>query len=171
MGILGKRRDTGAKSVPAQTEPTEVALWPGRRDRADEVAKAAGIGVIRIRCHTTTWDYLQEETKQQHKRQIRRHPEAFRPATGDEITTSAEGVVTVPLGGSSLAAILDWCFEVQGILYTDLERGIGRRVGRAISGALENLAAARGQGDPAAVIWLDDRIAAADAGDSASAQP
>ncbi|MER6499243.1 hypothetical protein ABT218_07590 [Streptomyces sp. NPDC001455] len=161
MGILGKRRGNGdTRNVPVQAEPTNVAVWPGKRGHTDEVAKAAGIGVIRVRCHTTTWDYLQEAVKQQHKQQIRRHPGAFRPATGDEITTSADGVVTVPLGGSSLAAILDWCFEVQGILYTELERGIGRRVGRAISEALGNLASTRGQGDPSAVIWLDDQIAA-----------
>ncbi|MEV3999047.1 hypothetical protein ACFYPK_28200 [Streptomyces halstedii] len=167
MGILGKRHGNGDDSAaPAQAEPTEVAAWPKQRDRADEVAEAAAIGVIRIRCHTTTWAYLQEEGKQRHKQQFRRHPEAFRPPTGDEITTS-DGVVTVPLGGSSLAAIPDWCFTVPGILCTDLERGMGR-VGRAIPGALENLAAARGQDDLPAVIWLDDRIAATD---PAPAQP
>ncbi|MEU2026185.1 hypothetical protein ABZ565_29125 [Streptomyces sp. NPDC016469] len=163
MGILSKRRNNAdRRTVPAQARAAEADPWPGRRDCADEVAKAAGIGVIRIRCHTTTWDYLQEGAKHWRERQNRYRPDAFRPATGDEITTSADGVVTVPLGGSSLAAILHWCFEVQGILYTDLERGIGRRVGRAISEALGNLAAGRGQGDPSAVIWLDDQIAAAD---------
>ncbi|MFE7808514.1 hypothetical protein ACFU51_28355 [Streptomyces sp. NPDC057430] len=75
-------------------------------------------------------------------------------------STGADGIVTVPLGGASLAALFDWCFEAQSILHTELERGIGQRVGRAISEALENLAAARGQGDPSAVVWLDDQIAA-----------
>ncbi|WP_018569493.1 hypothetical protein [Streptomyces sp. PsTaAH-124] len=169
MGILGKRRDTGAvRSIPAQAGPAD---WPGRRHRINEVAKAAGVGVVKVRCHATTWDYLQEEAKTHHKGGIRTRPEAFRPATGEEIVTGADGIVTVPLGGSSLAALFDWCFEAQSVLKTDLERGVSRRVGWAISEALENLAAARGQGDPAAVIWLDDRIAAADAGDSASAQP
>ncbi|MEW1699431.1 MULTISPECIES: hypothetical protein [unclassified Streptomyces] len=170
MGILGKRRDTSsARSVPAQAEP---AAWPGQRHRIDEVAKAAGIGVIRVRCHTTTWDYLQDETKKHDgKWSFGTRPEAFRPAPGEEIVTDDRGIVTVPLGGSSLAALFDWCFEAQSVLSTDLQRGVGRRVGRAISEALENLAAARGHGDPAAVIWLDDRIAAADAGSSASAQP
>ncbi|WP_239084928.1 hypothetical protein [Streptomyces halstedii] len=37
---------------------------------------------------------------------------------------------------------------------------VGQRVGRAICEALENRAAVRGQGDPSAVIWLDDQIAA-----------
>ncbi|MGW8065901.1 hypothetical protein ACVV2G_27425 [Streptomyces ziwulingensis] len=169
MGILGKRRDTGgARSVPAQDEP---AVWPGRRHRIDEVAKAAGVGVVRVRCHATTWDYLQEEAKAHHGKSIRTRPEAFRPATGEEITTSADGIVTVALGGSSLAALFDWCFEAQSVLKTDLERGVGRRVGRAISEALENLAAARGQGDPDAVIWLDDRIAAGNADNASPAQP
>jgi hypothetical protein len=154
-------KDTG--SIPAQAEP---AVWPGRRNRIDEEAKAAGIGVIRVRCHTTTWDYLQDQAKGHHRQRSLR-PEAFRPATGDEIVTDADGIVTVPLGGSSLAALFDWCFEAQSILNTELERGIGQRVGRAISEALENLATVRDQGDPAAVIWLDDRIAA---GNSASAQ-
>ncbi|SEE51607.1 hypothetical protein SAMN05216483_6478 [Streptomyces sp. 2131.1] len=89
------------------------------------MAKAAGIGVIRIQ--TTTWDYPQERTKHWPERQNRYQPDAFRPATGDEI-------------------------DVQGILCTDLERGIGRRLGRAISEALGNLATGRGQGDPSAVI-------------------
>ncbi|MFC0602272.1 hypothetical protein [Streptomyces palmae] len=158
MGILGKRRASGgAGSIPAQAEP---AVWPGRRNRVDEVAKAAGIGVIRVRCHTTTWDYLQDEAKAHHGKCIRTRPEAFRPATGDEIVTGADGIVTVPLGGASLAALFDWCFEAQSVLNTELERGVGQRVGRAISEALENLAADRGQGDPSAVIWLDDQIAA-----------
>ncbi|WP_435059749.1 hypothetical protein [Streptomyces sp. bgisy060] len=159
MGILGKRRaSSGTGSIPVQAEP---AAWPGRRNRVNEVAKAAGIGVIRVRCHNTTWDYLQDEAKAHHeKSSIRTRPEAFRPATGDEIVTGADGIVTVPLGGASLAALFDWCFETQSVLNTELERGIGRRVGRAISEALEKLAASRGQGDPSAVIWLDDQIAA-----------
>lgn len=169
MGILGKRRGTGgAGRVPVQAGP---ANWPGRRHRIDEVATAAGVGVVRVRCHATTWDYLQEEVKAHHERSIREQPEAFRPATGEEIVTGPGGIVTVPLGGSSLAALFDWCFEAQSVLRTDLERGVGRRVGWAVSEALENLAAARGQGDPAAVIWLDDQIAAADAGTTAAAQP
>ncbi|MFD4577276.1 hypothetical protein ACFWNK_33660 [Streptomyces sp. NPDC058417] len=159
MSILGKRRAGGGiESIPAQAEP---AVWPGRRNRVDEVAKAAGIGVIRVRCHTTTWDYLQDEAKAHHeKSSIRRRPEAFRPASGDEIATGADGIVAVPLGGASLAALLDWCFEAQSVLHTRLEQGVGRRVGRAISEAVENLAGAPGQGDPSAVIWLDDQIAA-----------
>lgn len=169
MGILGKRCDTGgARSIPAQAGPAD---WPGRRHRIDEVAKAAGVGVVHVRCHATTWDYLQEEAKAHHEGSIRTRPEAFRPATGEEIVTGDDGIGTVPLGGSSLAALFDWCFEVQSVLKADLERGVGRWVGWTISEALEKLVAARGQGDPAAVIWLDDRIAAAGAGDSASAQP
>ncbi|MEU5810945.1 hypothetical protein [Streptomyces sp. NPDC047718] len=158
MGILGKRRGTGGTgNVPAQAGP---AQWPARHNRINEVAKAAGIGVLRVRCHTTTWDYLQEEAKAHHKKGIRTRPEAFRPPTDDEIVTGADGIVTVPLGGSSLAALYDWCFEAQSILNTELERGVGQRVGRAICEALENRAAVRGQGDPSAVIWLDDQIAA-----------
>ncbi|MFB7590237.1 hypothetical protein [Streptomyces sp. NPDC056169] len=158
MGILGKRRANGGTgSIPAQAGP---AVWPGRRNRVDEVAKASGIGVMRVRCHATTWDYLQDEAKAHHGKSIRTRPEAFRPATGAEIVTGADGIVTVPLGGASLAALVDRCFEAQSVLHTKLEQGVGQRVGRAISEALENLATARGQGDPSAAIWLVDQIAA-----------
>ncbi|MEU7031409.1 hypothetical protein AB0A60_32535 [Streptomyces sp. NPDC046275] len=158
MGILGRRRASGGTgSIPAQAEPT---VWPGQGNRIDEVAKAAGVGVIRVRCHTTTWDYLQEQAKEHSGKRLRRSV-AFRPPTGDEIVASADGIVTVPLGGASLAALFDWCFEAQSVLATDLEKGVGRQVGRAISEALDNLATVRGQGDPSAVIWLDDQIAAA----------
>ncbi|MGW6970366.1 hypothetical protein [Streptomyces sp. NPDC054952] len=116
--------------------------------------------MARVRCHHTTWDYLQEQVHKEQRKFGSSRPEAFRPPeNGDEITTAADGIVTVPLGGSSLAAVLDWCHEVQGILSTDLDRAIGRRIGRAISSALQNLTPSDAQGDSPAVIWLDDRIA------------
>lgn len=58
----------------------------------------------------------------------------------------------------SLAVLFDWCFEAKSILNTELERGVPKgRPGHLK--VLEIPAAARGQGDPSAVIWLDDQIA------------
>lgn len=161
MGILGKLLGNDGSATAPTSEPIAVASWPqGRGGRVNEVAKAAGVGVARVRCHHTTWDYLQEQAHEEHGRRGSFRPGAFRPSTdGDEVTTGADGIVTVPLGGSSLAAVLDWCYEVQGILSTDLDRAIGRRVGQAISNALQNLTPSDAQGDSSAVIWLDDRIA------------
>lgn len=77
------------------------------------------MGVIRIRCHTTTWDYPVAQARA-HKaaKTLETRPEAFRPATGEETDAGVDGIVTVPLGGSSLAALDDWCFEAQSVLET-----------------------------------------------------
>ncbi|MFJ2900228.1 hypothetical protein ACIO87_35810 [Streptomyces sp. NPDC087218] len=162
MGILGKLLgNDGPATIPAPAERA-VATWPRRGlARNDEVARAAGVGLAHVRCHRTTWDYLQEQVHQQHANRIRQGPQAFRQPADDEITTGPNGIVTVPLGGSSLAAVLDWCHEMQSCLREDVDRGIGRRVGLAISRALENLSPSDGQAGPVAVIWLDDRIATA----------
>ncbi|MGW2112396.1 hypothetical protein, partial [Streptomyces sp. NPDC001948] len=55
---------------------------------------------------------------------------------------------------------LDWCHEMQGVLNKDLERAIGKRVGLAISLALDSLTPSDGQARSTTVIWLDDQIAA-----------
>ncbi|MEU0630637.1 hypothetical protein [Streptomyces sp. NPDC005989] len=161
MGILGKLvGNDDAVVVPAPSRPVAADSWPRKHvSRNDEVAKAAGVGLSRVRCHHTTWTYLQEQVHHQHKLRIRTQPQAFRPPTGDEITTGSDGIVTVPLGGSSLAAVLDWCHEMQGVLNQDLERAIGKRVGLAISQALDNLTPFDGQARSTTVIWLDDQIA------------
>lgn len=163
MGILGKLLGTNARATaPVPAQPV-VDTWPRRGlERNDEVARAAGVGLVHVRCHRTTWDYLQEQVHHQHTEAIRKGPQAFRPPAGDEITTELDGMVTVPLGGSSLAAVLDWCYEVQSVLRLDVDRGVGRRVGLAISRALENLARSDGHSGSVAVILLDDRIATED---------
>ncbi|MEU2023741.1 hypothetical protein ABZ565_16530 [Streptomyces sp. NPDC016469] len=79
MGTLCKRRGAGgAGRVPAQAGP---AVRPGRRHRLHEVAKAAGVGVVRIRCYATTWDYLAEQAEAYEARNLGTRPGAFRPAT------------------------------------------------------------------------------------------
>ncbi|MCL7382529.1 hypothetical protein [Streptomyces sp. 35G-GA-8] len=50
----------------------------------------------------------------------------------------------------------------QSILSLDVDRGVGRRVGLAISRALENLALSDARSGSVAVILLDDRIATED---------
>lgn len=80
-------------------------------------------------------------------------------AADDEITTGSDGIVTVLLGGSSLAVVLDWCHEMQSVLNQDSERAIGKRGGLAISRALDNLTPCDGRTRSTTVIWLDDQIA------------
>ncbi|WP_159042929.1 hypothetical protein [Streptomyces ardesiacus] len=46
--------------------------------------------------------------------------------------------------------------------WTELDRSIGRRVGAAISQALDNIAPSNGADGPTAVIYLDDRVTAKD---------
>ncbi|RPK55902.1 hypothetical protein [Streptomyces sp. ADI95-17] len=48
---------------------------------------------------------------------------------------------------------------MQGVLNQDLERAIGKRVGLAISQALDSLTPFDGQARSTTVIWLDDQIA------------
>lgn len=70
------------------------------------MAKAAGVGAARIRCHNNTWSYLEEAVPRDE------HPgggDDLRPPAEEEIVTEKDGMVTVPLSGTSLAAVLSWC--------------------------------------------------------------
>ncbi|WP_324790396.1 hypothetical protein [Streptomyces sp. H51] len=75
-------------------------------------------------------------------------------------------MVTVPLSGTTLAAVLSWCRNIQPDTlrspWTELDRSIGRRVGAAISQALDNVIPSNGANGPTAVIYLDDRVTAKD---------
>jgi hypothetical protein len=127
------------------------------------MSKAAGVGVARIRCHPNTWAYLEENVPQD---EDRGPGDAFRPPAQEEIVTEKDGMITVPLSGTSLAAVLSWCrTAVSSTLrgpWSALDASIGRRVGAAISQALRNVIPSHGQDSPTAVIYLDDRIAAKD---------
>lgn len=76
-------------------------------------------------------------------------------------------MITVPLAGTSLAAVLSWCRTATSHTlsgpWSALDATIGRRVGAAISQALRNVVPSNGQDGPTAVIYLDDRITAKDA--------
>ncbi|MCX4869980.1 hypothetical protein OHU11_01310 [Streptomyces sp. NBC_00257] len=161
MGILGTLLgNDDIAAVPAPSKPVAADSWPRKHvSRNDEVAKAAGVGLVRVRCHHTTWDYLQEQVHHQHEQRILTPPQAFRPLADAEITTGSDGIVTVLLGGSSLAVVLDWCHEMQSVLNQDSERAIGKRGGLAISRALDNPTPCDGRTRSTTVIWLDDQIA------------
>ncbi|MEV0531569.1 hypothetical protein [Kitasatospora sp. NPDC050463] len=88
---------------------------------------------------------------------------AFYPPAEVEITSEEDGMVTVPLAGTSLAAVLRWCREAQDTTsltpWIELDSSIGRRVGAAIAEAMERLVPSVGSDEPTAVVYLDDRIA------------
>jgi len=137
--------------------------WPKSYDSfRSDMAKAAGVGVARVRCHRNTWAYLEKNVP----KETRQGPgAAFCPPTEEEITVEKDGMVTVPLSGTSLAAVLSFCRRIQSTFsspWSELDRSIGRRIGAAISHALEDLIPSNGQDGPTAVIYLDDRIAAKD---------
>jgi hypothetical protein len=153
------------KKSPYNDWPTSYAGF-----RAD-MAKAAGVGVARIRCHRNTWAYLQEnvpkDTETTFTGTERGPGTAFKPPASDEIASEKDGMVTVPLSGTTLAAVLSWCRNIQPDTlrspWTELDRSIGRRVGAAISQALDHLVPSTGTDGPTAVIHLDDRVTAKDA--------
>ncbi|MEV0488059.1 hypothetical protein AB0I69_46625 [Streptomyces sp. NPDC050508] len=134
--------------------------WPRSHDRfRSDMSKAAGIGVARIRCHRNTWVYLEENVPWA----TVRPGTAFYPPTEDEVIPEKDGMVTVALSGTTLAAVLHFCHDIQIHLlrkaWTDLDRAIGRRVGSAISQALLNATPSSDEDRPTTVIYLDDRIA------------
>ncbi|MFJ6901908.1 hypothetical protein [Streptomyces hokutonensis] len=135
--------------------------WPRNHDSfRSDMSKAAGIGVARIRCHRNTWFYLEENIP----RSTGRPGAGFSSPGEDEITAEKDGMVTVALSGTTLAAALYFCrylqtYPVTGA-WTDLDRAIGRRVGSAISHALLNVTPSSDEDEPTTVIYLDDRIAA-----------
>jgi hypothetical protein len=140
--------------------------WPRSYDSfRSDMATAAGIGVARIRCHGNTWAYLQENVPQD---PWRGSGTAFAPPSDDEIEAGDDGMVTVPISGTTAAAILSFCRSIQSTSsWGELDCAIGRRVGSAISRALENVIPSASAEGPTAVIYLDDQLAAAAAGDRA----
>ncbi|MFH0245829.1 hypothetical protein ACGRHY_26360 [Streptomyces sp. HK10] len=146
--------------------------WPKSYDSfCGDMAKAAGVAVARVRCHRNTWAYLQENVPQDTETTItgteRGLSAAFKPPAQDEITSEEDGLVTVPLSGTTLAAVLSWCHNIQpntlGSPWTALDRSIARRVGAAISQALDHVVPSSDANGPTAVIYLDDRMTAKDA--------
>ncbi|MEJ8654920.1 hypothetical protein WKI65_44490 [Streptomyces sp. MS1.AVA.3] len=148
--------------------------WPKDWDYvASDMAKAAGVGIARVRCHRNTWDYLAEQVPH-HKRggpsaPVQVEDNVFRSPAEEDITTEADGMVTVPLAGSTLAAVLHFCANIQdwpyrpNHAYNELDKAIGRRVGAAISQALQNIVPSANSSGPTAVVYLDDKITAKDA--------
>ncbi|MFI6881175.1 hypothetical protein ACIBL6_47795 [Streptomyces sp. NPDC050400] len=147
--------------------------WPGSWERvASDMAKAAGVGVARVRCHRNTWDYLASQVpdhKDGGSTPTSVVDNVFRAPAEEDIISEAEGLVTVPLAGSTLAAVMHFCANIQdwpyvpNRAYNELDKAIGRRVGAAISEALQNVVPAAGASGPEAVVYLDDKITAEDA--------
>lgn len=155
------------KKLPYEDWPKDYAYV------ASDMAKAAGVGVARVRCHRNTWDYLTKEVPR-HKRGGPTIPESvlnnvFRAPVEEDITAEADGLVTVPLSGSTLAAVLHFCSNIQdwpyrpNSAYNELDKAIGRRVGSAISQAMQNVVPATDASGATAVVYLDDKINAKDA--------
>ncbi|MFG2919781.1 hypothetical protein ACGF0D_43840 [Kitasatospora sp. NPDC048298] len=152
------------KKLPYQT-------WPGSRERvAGDMAKAAGVGVARVRCHRATWDYLAAQVPE-HKKGGFSRPEdvednVFCLPANEDIVAETDGIVTVPPAGSSLASVLHFCANIQdwpyepNRAYNELDKAIGRRVGAAISQALRHVVPSANGSGPTAVVYLDDKIAA-----------
>ncbi|MGK3106110.1 hypothetical protein [Streptomyces sp. WAC05858] len=147
--------------------------WPKDLDHVtSDMAKAAGIGVARVRCHRNTWNYLAGQVPNHKKADFTRPEEVednvFRPPAEEDITNEADGLVTVSLSGSTLAAVLHFCSNIQdrphwpNSAYNQLDKAIGRRVGASISQALLNVVPSADASGPTAVIYLDDKITASD---------
>ncbi|MFB8442710.1 hypothetical protein ACFC7A_27030 [Streptomyces niveus] len=149
------------------------ADWPKESENVtSDMAKAAGVGVARVRCHRNTWAYLAQEVPN-HRMGADKPMEVvdnvFRLPAEEDITTETDGMVTVPLAGSTLASVLHFCANIQdwphypNHAYNELDKAVGRRVGAAISQALQNVVPSADTSEPTAVVYLDDKITAKDA--------
>ncbi|MET9396025.1 hypothetical protein [Kitasatospora sp. NPDC002965] len=132
----------------------------GWGDHRLNMVKAAGIGVATLRCHKDTWAYFVEKFTSTPRG---RNDSTFRPPAAEDITDEGAGMITVPISGSTLAAVLDKCRELQGPVGSDLDKAIGRRVEAAISQALRHVVPSGGDRSAAPAIVLDDRTAPAEA--------
>ncbi|MCU7705103.1 hypothetical protein ACGILS_02370 [Streptomyces albidoflavus] len=140
----------------------ETEEEPSGPSHAENLRVAVGIGTARMRCHRDTWVYFVEEFE---KSSTHRDSHVFRPAAEEEITREADGMIVVPISGSSLAALLDRCFDIQfeswrsSWNYSTLDKAIAARVGGAITHALAHVtSAAEADGDEFTIV-LDDRLA------------
>ncbi|MFE4263436.1 hypothetical protein [Streptomyces sp. NPDC056883] len=164
VGVIERMFGKGEPDPPYSDWPVSYAAYQA------DLAVAAGIGVARVRCHGHTWAYLLENVAKDGERAYTTGPmkqgSAFRPPTEDEVSPDDDGMVTVPLSGITLAAVLSWCRNIQHSdihsEWTATDRAIGRRVGAAVSQALGNVVPSDAGASATAVVYLDDRIAAKD---------
>ncbi|MFD5506840.1 hypothetical protein ACFWIB_03570 [Streptomyces sp. NPDC127051] len=121
---------------------------------------AAGIGIAQIRCHADTWTYLLQEFE---KTPDVRTTSVFRPAADEDIVREPNGMITVPISGSSLAALFDRCWGIRARPwsstwnYSNLDKAIASRVESAISEALTHVVPANEAQGAELTIVLDDR--------------
>ncbi|MFJ3932644.1 hypothetical protein [Streptomyces sp. NPDC090029] len=135
---------------------------PSGPSHAANLRAAVGIGTAQMRCHQDTWAYFVEEFE---KSSTHRDSHVFRPAAEEVITREVGGMIVVPISGSSLAALLDRCFDIQfrnwssSWNYSVLDMAIAARVGEAITRALAHVTpAGEADGDELTIV-LDDRLA------------
>ncbi|MEU4955019.1 hypothetical protein [Streptomyces lavendulae] len=121
---------------------------------------AVGIGIARMRCHNDTWTYLLGEFE---KTSDLRTTPVFRPPADDSVVRESNGMITVPMSGSSLAALFDRCRNIRvrpwssSWNYTSLDKAIASRVESAISEALTHVTPATEAHGVELTIVLDDR--------------
>ncbi|MFI6286701.1 hypothetical protein ACIBCM_18450 [Streptomyces sp. NPDC051018] len=135
---------------------------PSGPSHAENLRVAVGIGTARMRCHQDTWTYFVEEFE---KSSAHRDSHVFRPAADEEITREVGGMIGDPISGSSLAALLDRCFDIQfgswssSWNYSTLDQAIAARLGGAITRALAHVTSAAEADGSELMIVLDDRLA------------
>ncbi|MFD5475820.1 hypothetical protein [Streptomyces hawaiiensis] len=111
--------------------------------------------------HQDTWAYFVEGVE---KSATHRDLHVFRPAAEEEITREAGGMIVVPISGSSLAALLDRCFDIQfgawrsSWNYSTLDKAIAARVSEAITRALAHVTSVATADGNELTIVLDDRL-------------
>lgn len=135
---------------------------PSGPSHAENLRVAVGIGTTQMRCHQDTWVYFVEEFERSSA-----HPDShvFRPAAEEEIARETDGMVVVPISGSSLAALLDRCLDIQfghwrsSWNYSTLDKAIAARGGEAITRALAHVTSAAEADGNEPTIVLGDRLA------------
>ncbi|MDH6711225.1 hypothetical protein P3T27_007978 [Kitasatospora sp. MAA19] len=155
MGVLDWfRRDNGKYEQHLRNTARKAR-------QQQDLVNAAGVGLARLRCHKDTWAYLADAVAGE--RHSHGPGRVFRAPAAQDISNEGNGMIVVPLSGSSLAALLSFCRTSQGVIgnWSPLEQAIGQRTEAAICAALERVEPADGDHSDSAVIVLDDQPAPA----------
>ncbi|MEW1678115.1 hypothetical protein [Streptomyces noursei] len=112
---------------------------------------AAGVGSVQLRCHQDTWNYFLREF-QKHSY----NAASFRRPAEAAIVREDDGMIVVPLSGSTVAALLDRCNGMSRRT-EPLDHAMGVRVYEAIATVLRKIEPAGEQKIPLPPITLDDR--------------
>lgn len=166
MGFWQKLTDpTGSRALHRQVEED---AFNRKMQHGDDLQTAAGVATVDVICQQDLWDFIVEHTEKHSSSDFRP------PAEG--LIVQDEGMVTVPLSGRSLAAVLEAMYAIE----TDesapaVHQALATRFFIAAHSVLAGVGARSDRLIPVLPIRIDDRSGGrgtgADAGDDSTDAP